>query len=139
MDYMTLFPAFMRDKPRFAALAQAILMQVSDLTDVIQAIPAAYSPEYAVGIQLDAVGEASGLPRPAGMSDADYRQVLLASFAICNWDGTNETAQAVLSSAFPGSTISDNVNGTVTVRTASQLQADYRLFPLPAGVQAAIS
>lgn len=139
MDYMTLFPAFTRDKPRFAALARAILSQITDLIAVIQAVPAAYSPDYAVGIQLDALGKASGLSRPEGLSDADYRQMLLAFFTICNWNGTNETVQAVLSSAFPGSTISDNGNGTVTVHTVSQMQADYGLYPLPAGVQAALS
>ena len=139
MDYMTLFPAFMREKPRFAALAQAILSQVTDLMTVIQAIPAAFSPGYAEGIQLDAVGKAAGLPRPEGMSDADYRKYLLAWLMLCSWDGTNETAQAVLSAAFPGSTISDNLNGTVTVHTVDSLQADYRLYPLPAGVQAVVT
>ena len=136
---MTLFPAFMREKPRYAALARAILSQVTDLMAVIQAIPAAYSPDSAEGIQLDAVGKAAGLPRPEGMSDADFRKYLLAWLTRCSWDGTNETAQAVLSAAFPGSTISDNLNGTVTVRTVDSLQADYRLYPLPAGIQAVVT
>ena len=139
MDYLTLFPAFMREKPRFAALAQAILSQITDLIAVIQAIPAAYSPDYAEGIQLDAVGKAAGLPRPEGMSDADYRKYLLAWLILCNWTGTNETAQTVLSAAFPGSTISDNLNGTVRVRTVDSLQVDYKLYPLPAGVQATVT
>ena len=139
MDYMALFPAFMRDKPRFAALAQAILSQVTDLIAAIQAIPAAYSPDLAEGIQLDAVGESSGCPRPDGMTDADYRIYLLAWLYLVNWNGTNETAQAVLSSAFPGSTISDNVNGTVTVHAVDPMQEEYGLYPLPAGVGAVMT
>ena len=134
MDYRTLFPAFMRDKPCFAALAQAILSQVTDLISVIQAIPAAFSPGFAEGIQLAAVGESVGCPRPEGMTDADYRQYLLAWLYLVNWNGTNETAQSVLSSMFPGSTISDNVNGTVTVHAADPLQEEYGLYPLPAGI-----
>ena len=139
MDYMSLFPAWFREKPRFAALAQVILTQVNDLIAVIQSIPAAYSPEFAEGASLDAIGEASGCPRPDGMSDADYRQFLLASFALFSWDGSNKTAQAVLSAAFPGSTISDNIDKTVTIHPVSQLQVDYHLYPLPAGYRAIIS
>ncbi len=139
MDYMNMIPAWFREKPRFAALAQVVLSQVNDLAAVIQSIPAAYSPDCAEGICLDAIGEASGLPRPNGMGDNDYRQILLASFALFTWDGTNETAQTVLSAAFPGSTISDNIDGTVTVHPVSQLQADHHLYPLPAGVRAIIA
>ena len=136
MDYMTLFPAYTRNMPRFSALAQSILTQAGDLETLIQSIPAAYAPETAQGIQLDAVGEASGLPRPDSLPDADYRTYLLAKFALFTWDGTNETAQPILSRIFPGSTISDNGDGTVTVHTVSPLQATYRLYPLPAGVLA---
>ncbi len=139
MDYMSLFPAWFREKPRFAALAQAILTQVNDLMAVIQSIPAAYSPDFAEGACLDAIGEASGCPRPDGMSDTDYRQYLMATFALFSWDGSNETAQTILSTTFPGSTISDNINKTVTIHPVSQLQVDHHLYPLPAGYRAIIS
>ena len=35
MDYMTLFPGYTRDKPRFAALAAAVLQQVYDLIALV--------------------------------------------------------------------------------------------------------
>ena len=136
MDYMTLFPAYTRQMPRFSALAQSILTQAGDLETLIRSIPAAYAPETAEGIQLDAIGEASGLQRPEGLPDADYRTYLLAKFTLWTWDGTNETAQPLLDRIFPGSTISDNGNGTVTVHTVSPLQETYSLYPLPAGVLA---
>ena len=136
MDYMTLFPAYTRQMPRFSALAQSILSQAGDLETLIRSIPAAYAPETARGIQLDAIGETSGLPRPEGLPDADYRTYLLAKFALWTWDGTNETAQPLLDGIFPGSTLSDNGNGTVTVHTVNQLQETYCLYPLPAGVLA---
>ena len=134
---MTLFPAYTRRKPRFCALAQAILSQAQDLETVIWAIPAAFSPEGAAGTRLDALGSASGLPRPEGMADEDYRQYLRAKFALFTWDGTNETAQPLLESVFPGSTISDNGDGTVTVHPVSALQEAFHLYPVPAGISAA--
>ena len=129
-----MFPAYTRRKPRFCALAQAVLSQAQDLETTIRAIPAAWSPDGARGTQLDALGSASGLPRPEGMADEDYRRYLLAKFALFTWDGTNETAQLLLESIFPGSTLSDNGDGTVTVRPVSALQEQYRLWPVPAGV-----
>ena len=134
---MTLFPAYTRRKPRFCALAQAILSQAQDLESTIREIPAAFSPEGAAGTRLEALGSASGLPRPEGMADEDYRQYLLAKFTLFTWDGTNGTAQPLLESVFPGSTISDNGDGTVTVHPISALQETYHLYPVPAGISAA--
>ena len=131
---MTLFPAYTRRKPRFCALAQAVLSQAQDLETTIREIPAAHSPEGARGVRLDALGSASGLPRPEGMPDEDYREYLLAKFALFTWDGTNETAQPLLESIFPGSILSDNGDGTVTVHSVSPLQEAFHLYPVPAGV-----
>ena len=136
MDYMILLPAYTRRMPRFSALAQSILSQAGDLETLIRSIPAAYAPETARGIQLDALGEASGLPRPEDLPDADYRTYLLAKFTLWIWDGTNETAQPLLDRLFPGSTLSDNGNGTVTVHTVNPLQETYSLYPLSAGILA---
>ena len=136
MDYMTLFPAYTRQMPRFSALAKAILSQAEDLEAVIREISGAFSPETARGTQLTAAGEAAGLPRPEGMDDEDYRAYLLAKFALFTWDGTNETVKPLLTRIFPGSTLCDNGDGTVTVHTVSPLQEASRLYPLPAGVRA---
>ena len=131
---MTLFPAYTCRKPRFCALAPAIVSQAQDLETTIREIPAAWSPDEARGVRLDALGSASGLPRPEGMADEDYRKYLLAKFALFTWDGTNGNAQPLLTSVFPGSTISDNGDGTVTVHPVSALQEQYHLWPVPAGV-----
>ena len=135
MDYMTLFPSFTRDLPRFSALAEAVLSQVYDLIAVVQQMNAAFSVSSAVGVQLDALGASLGIPRPEGMTDADYRQVLSAKLVFFTWDGANDTAQLLLTQALPGSTICDNQNGTVTVHPASALQSAQKLYPLPAGVR----
>ena len=139
MNYMSLFPSASRSLPRFSALAEAILSQVSDLLAVIAALPAAFSVSEAVGVQLDAVGASFMLPRPEGMSDADYRTYLSAKLTLFTWDGANDTAQALMTRLFPGSTLCDNCNGTVTVYPVSSLQEEQKLYPVPAGVRAIIS
>ena len=139
MNYMSLFPAVSRNMPRFSALAQAILAQVNDLQSVIAILPAAYSVSEAVGSQLDAIGESFAFPRPEGMADTDYRSCLAAKLMLYTWDGTNGTAQALMTCLFPGSTICDNCDGTVTVHPVSALQSDNHLYSIPAGVRAIIS
>ena len=139
MNYMTLFPAVSRNMPRFSALAEAILAQVNDLQSVIAALPAAFSVSEAVGAQLDAVGETCMFPRPEGMTDADYRSCLLAKLLLYTWDGTNGSAQALMTRLFPDSTICDNCDGTVTAHPASALQSANHLYTVPAGVRAIIS
>ena len=47
---MTLFPAYTRRKPRFCALAQAILSQAQDLENTIQALRESLS--YRLGNKL---------------------------------------------------------------------------------------
>ena len=138
MDYMTLFPSASRSMPRFSALAEAILSQVNDLLSVIAALPAAFSVSQAVGAQLDAIGASFMLPRPVGLSDADYRTYLSAKLVLFTWEGGNDSAQVLLTRLFPGSTICDNCNGTVTIHTVSGLQAEQKIYPLPEGVRAVI-
>ena len=139
MDYTTLFPSASRSMPRFSALAEAILSQVNDLLSVIAALPAAFSVSQAVGAQLDAIGESFMLPRLAGLSDTDYRTYLSAKLILFTWDGANDTAQALLTRLFPGSTLCDNCNGTVTIHPVSTLQSAQQIYPLPAGARAIIN
>ena len=139
MDYMSLFPSFTRGLPRFSALASAILAQVNDLISITADLNAAYSVGSAAGGQLDALGASAGFPRPEGMTDADYREVLRAKLILWTWDGANETAQGIMDRICPGSTICDNGDGTVTVSGVSALQEQYALWPVPAGVHAIVS
>ncbi len=134
MDYMTLFPSASRELPRFSALAEAVLSQVNDLVAVVAAFPAAFSVSEATGAQLDDIGASFMLPRPEGLTDVQYREYLTAKLGMFFWDGANDSAQELLTKLFPGSTISDNCNGTVGVHTVSALQSDQKLFPLPAGI-----
>ena len=129
--YLALFPASSREKPRFAALAEAVLRQVADLIALVPQLASGFSFALAEGIQLDALGESVSIPRQAGWDDETYRKVLLRKLKLNTWNGTNETAFDYLEE---GETFCDNGNGTVTVRTPSPLPAE-GLIPIPIGVK----
>ena len=139
MDYMTLFPSVSRSLPRFSALAEAILSQVNDLQAVIAAFPSAYSVQYAVGDQLDAIGASFMLPRPEGLEDEPYRLYLLMKLALFTWDGSNESAQRLVRQFLPGASICDNCDGTVTIYSPVSQWIDQGMFPVPAGVRVIVS
>ena len=128
-DYLALFPGASREKPRFMALAQAVLQQVVDLMTLIETIQSGFSFAIAVGSQLDAIAEAVGLSREYGMTDEDFRAYLLQKLKLWTWDGTNVNAPAVLPEDV---TETDNRDGTVTVSPAGNRQD---LLPIPAGVR----
>ncbi len=128
-DYLALFPGASREKPRFMALAEAVLRQVADLMALIESIQSGFSFATAVGSQLDAIAEAVGLSREYGMTDEDFRAYLLQKLKLWTWDGTNVNAPAVLPE---GVTEMDNLNGTVMVSPAGIRQD---LLPVPAGVR----
>ncbi len=139
-DYLSLFPSASQERPRLMALARALLQQVSDLAAVVAALPASVSIASAAGRQLDQQAAAFGLSRAniivgSTVSDADFRTFLLAKLALWAWNGTNETIPTVLAAALPGSTLTDNLDGTVTLAPAQSLPAPVaELFPVPAGV-----
>ena len=130
-DYLALFPSASREKPRFMALAEAVLSQVMDLQNLVSQIRAGYAVGSAAGAQLDAVAAAVGLRRESGIeTDEAFRQYLLAKLCLWGWDGSNEGVPAALS-AQPGVTVFDNGNGTVGVSPAG---SNPELLPVPAGV-----
>ena len=131
-DYLSLFPAYTRDRPRFIALAGAVLRQVMDLMDLVPQLASGFSFARAEGVQLDALGGAVGLIRQEGRDDVSYRRVLLKRLKLYTWDGTNERA---FDFAEEGEVFVDNGDGTVTARTDAPLPAG-EVMPVPMGVRA---
>ena len=131
-DYLSLFPAYVREKPRFMALAGALLRQVSDLAALASSIHSGFSVQFAVGIQLDALGNSFAIPRQEGWDDETYRGVLLRKLKRYAWDGTNETAFDFL---LDGETFKDNDNGTVSAGTGILPLPAPELLPVPTGVK----
>ncbi len=130
-NYLSLFPAYVRNKSRFMALAEAILRQAVDLLTLVQNIAPGFSFANALGVQLDALGASIGIPRQAGWNDENYRSVLLRKLKLFTWNGMNDTVPDYLES---GETFKDNGNGSVTVSANLPLPAG-ELLPVPIGVR----
>ena len=131
-DYLSLFPAYTRDRPRFIALAGAVLRQVMDLMDLVPQLASGFSFARAEGKQLDELGTSVGIPRREGWDDESYRRVLLKKLKLYTWDGTNERA---FDFAEEGEVFVDNDDGTVTARTDVPLPAS-EVLPVPLGIKA---
>ena len=131
-DYLSLFPGSTREKPKFMALAEAVLRQAADLISLTADVQSGCSFASAEGVQLDDLAAAVGLRRETGMADGVFRQYLLAKLALWGWDGTNETLPAVFAAGLPGAGEHDNQDGTVTV-SPSGTRRD--LLPVPAGIR----
>ena len=132
MDYMTLFPGYTRDKPRFAALAAAVLQQVYDLIALVQELESGFSVAHAVGAQLDALGVSLSIPRQSDWNDETYRSILLRKLRRNQWNGLNENA---FDCVVEGETFTDNCNGTVTATTVEAVPAG-EVMPVPMGFKA---
>ena len=132
MDYMTLFPGYTRDKPRFAALAAAVLQQVNDLIALVPALESGFSVAHAVGEQLDALGVSLSIPRQSGWNDETYRSILLRKLRRNQWNGLNDSAFEYIDA---GETFTDNCNGTVTAVTVEAVPAG-EVMPVPMGFKA---
>ena len=136
MGWLSLFPGASRDKPRLMALAGAVLRQAEDLVSVIEALQPAFSFAAAEGIQQDSLARSVGVDRGdvgADALDEAFRQYLLAKLALWSWDGTNKTVPEVLGIALPGSTQTDNGDGTVSITGSSPVEVS-KVFPIPAGI-----
>ncbi len=141
MDWLSLFPGASRDKPRFMAMAEAVLQQVNDLLPLIAQLQSGFCFETAEGKQLDLVAAAIGLSRKdtdeeVTCSDETFRTYIRTKMALWRWDGTNAGVSGMLENVLQGNTETDNGNGTVTVALQGNLPAEAgKLFPVPAGVR----
>ena len=130
---MGLFTPAVRELPRFSALAEAVLKQASDLAACAEALPEAFSLQSAEGVQLDLLAAPPGLERPRGMTDEAFRNLLKAKLALWRWDGTCKDAAAILEEAFPGYTLTDHGDGSVSL-SGPEPVPEKDLLPVPAGV-----
>ena len=130
---MALFPACTREKPRFSALAEAVLRQATDLMALVPETASGFSFAHAEGKQLDALGASVFIPRQEGWDDETYRSILLRKLKRNTWDGTNETAFDFVEN---GETFVDNCDGTVTAETTLPVAAR-EVLPVPLGTREA--
>ena len=136
MEWLSLFPGATRNRPRFMALAEAVLRQAEDLANLAAGLQPAFSFAEAEGIQLDQIAGAVGLNRTdigTDVPDETFRKYVLAKLALWTWDGTNKTVPEVLGIALPGSTQTDNGDGTVSITGQFPTELE-KSFPIPAGI-----
>ena len=131
-EYLSLFPAYTREKPRFSALAEAVLRQAADLMALVPGLMSGFSFAHAEGTQLDALGESVSVSRREGWDDETYRRVLLKKLRLFTWDGTNETS---LDFVEEGESLNDRCDGSVIARTDLPLPAA-EVLPVPVGIKA---
>ena len=136
MDYLSLFPGYVQEKPKFMALAAAVLRQAADLITLAQSITPGFSVGSATGVQLDVLGESFGIEKQTGWSDSIYRTVILRKLKRNTWDGTNGTAPQYLEA---GETLNDNSDGTVSVHAPGLPLPAEELLPVPIGVRAVVN
>jgi len=137
-DYLTLFPPSSLSMPRFYALAAAILRQAADLQALIPSLESGFSVASAAGAQLDSLGESMGIPRPSGMTDEAYRQLISVKCTLWGWDGCNDSVSGLLNESLPGAAQVDYCDLSVSVSVPSGTSlpaAPEELFPIPAGVR----
>ena len=116
-SYISLFPGASREKPRFMALAEAVLTQVADLFPLIAQLQSGFSFALAEGKQLDQIASAIGLSRKdigiEDMPDEEFRQHILGKLALWRWDGTNAGVERACEEAGITKTLTDQMDGTV--------------------------
>ena len=139
-SYLNLLSPVHHDKPRYMALAAAVLSQVTDLLALYgDLLPEVLSLESAPGFFLDTLAQLSGVSRPTpGMPDEDFREYLRAKIQCNHWNGRNESLPGILSMAFPDAEakLTDNMDGTVTAELSGETSFPLEeLFPCPAGVR----
>ena len=138
--YIHLLSGYVRELPRFAGVAEAVLRQAEELMDVVREIPEGFSIEAAEGVQLDLIGEAMGLRREdtADGSDETFRGYIRAKLALWRWDGSNEGVEKVVEEGVPGMEIAIKDRGDLTVEVSGQIEGLPgklgEMLPVPAGV-----
>lgn len=143
-----------RDKPKFIAWLSSALTITDHAYLVIKNIDDSFDIDYAIGQQLDILGQAIGRKRlltfqPLNgfnpkMDDETYRLVLKAKIAMNNWNGKVEAAYSIWDNIFNdiGLQLQDNQDMSLTAYVAgyvNQIRQDLiqhgYIVPKPEGVK----
>lgn len=125
--YLTLLTSQYQNSPKLKAFLTAMLQVYIDAGVVLGEMPVAYDLDFAIGPQLDTLGELIGVGRivsfqPSNgvspvLTDPVYRLLLRAKIAQNQWDGTLGSLYAIWKVLFPGGviTVIDNQDMTAFV------------------------
>lgn len=125
--YLQLVTSQYRNSPNYLNWLWADLQKYEDIAQCIISFQKSFDIDYAVGVQLDIIGNNIGVPRivpfqPSGsvspvLDDNTYRLLLKATQAANTWNGTIDELYPIWQNLFPGGTliIDDNQNMTATI------------------------
>jgi hypothetical protein len=125
--YLNLLTSEYRTAPEFNDWLYAVLSIANDISNCLQFVTSAFDLDFAVGAQLDILGQIVGVARlvpfqPSDgvspiLDDATYRILLKATIANNQWDGTLDSLYPIWKSLFPAGQIAviDNQNMTATI------------------------
>lgn len=83
-----------KDATNMAALIGVYVAEVQNIENNIFDVRSAYWLDYAIGTQLDAIGDIVGIDRK-GLNDAPYRNAIRMQIACNNSDGTTDDLLAL--------------------------------------------
>jgi hypothetical protein len=151
--YLNLFTSQYRMSTNLNAWQRALMTPIDDLSSCIQTFNTEYDLDYAIGVQLDTLGQIIGVNRKVGfqptggispiLDDPTYRLLLRATLANDFWDGKTSSIYAIWQYLFPGGTIviKDNQDMTATISTigtfssiVTDLIKNGLIVPRPEGV-----
>jgi hypothetical protein len=152
--YMGLLSSEYRNSPKWNAFLLFMLQKLEDASQCLVQLEAAFDPDNALGVNLDALGTIVGASRvlpfqPTGglspiLGDADYLTYLKATIAQNEWDGTIDGLQSIWQILFAGGNIviADHLNMSATIFLTGvftpimqQMIVNGLIVPRPQGVQ----
>lgn len=152
--YLGLIPSQYQSSPKFLAFVTMLVKKFDDVTNCLLSFTNAFDLNYAVGVQLDSLGQILGISRtlpfqPSGglsaiLGDSDYRTLLLAKVYLNLWDGEADSLQPLWQNIFPGGRIviddGQNMSAVIVLAggftaLAQQMITNGMIIPRPAGVE----
>ena len=151
--YLNLITSQYKNSPKMIAWLTAKLQKLDDITYCLASLATAFDLDYAVGPQLDILGQLIGQSRIVGfqptgggsptLADVDYRILLRARIAQNQWTGRIDALQGTWQTLFPGGKIviadQQNMSADIILTGAfTQIQRDLiqngYIVPRPEGV-----
>ncbi len=143
-----------RTKPKYMALLKAILKPLDDLSKCLGTYDYHFDVNFAVGKQLDIIGDIVGAHREVDfiledgtttLNDEDYRFYVKSKILQNHWNGTREHLFQIWDIMFPDTELNliDNMDMSCDVKvkidslTKNQISMLYNgmLIPRPSGVK----
>jgi hypothetical protein len=113
--------------PQFNQWLSAVISIATDATSCLSSIATAFDLDYAIGVQLDVLGQIVGIGRTVNfqpsngvspvLDDTTYRLLIRATIAQNQWDGRIGSLYPAWEQLFPGGSISivDTQNMAATI------------------------